>query len=102
MPTATSSEQVLVNLLKNVAEAIGSGGRSSDASAAPPVGSRALSRTACSGVPDDAPDGLFTPFHSTKDGGQGLGLTLVQEFLAARRFQFRFENAPRGSPWCAA
>ncbi|RLC51268.1 MAG: histidine kinase, partial [Candidatus Cloacimonadota bacterium] len=31
---------------------------------------------------------LFTPFFSTKTGGQGLGLTLIREILLNHGFKF--------------
>jgi Histidine kinase-, DNA gyrase B-, and HSP90-like ATPase len=37
---------------------------------------------------------LFTPFFSTKENGQGIGLTLVQEILDAHGFEFSLERGP--------
>ena len=34
---------------------------------------------------------LFTPFFSTKENGQGIGLTMVQEILAGHGFPFALE-----------
>jgi two-component system nitrogen regulation sensor histidine kinase NtrY len=36
---------------------------------------------------------LFTPFFSTKAGGQGIGLTLVRDILLAHGFAFGLETA---------
>jgi len=33
------------------------------------------------GISDDARPHLFTPFFTTKQNGQGIGLTMVQEIL---------------------
>jgi len=36
----------------------------------------------------------LTPFFSTKETGQGIGLTLVQEILTQHRFEFSLEGEP--------
>ena len=41
---------------------------------------------------------LFTPFYTTRENGQGIGLTMVQEILLAHGFDFALENhSPRGA-----
>jgi signal transduction histidine kinase len=41
---------------------------------------------------------LFTPFYTTRENGQGIGLTMVQEILLAHGFDFTLENrAPTGA-----
>jgi signal transduction histidine kinase len=39
---------------------------------------------------------LFTPFFSTKPGGQGIGLVLVRDILLAHGFSFRLESEADG------
>ncbi|MBI2840762.1 MAG: hypothetical protein HYX75_20790 [Acidobacteria bacterium] len=39
---------------------------------------------------------LFTPLFTTKENGQGLGLTLVQEILSRHRFDHSFDALPVG------
>jgi len=39
---------------------------------------------------------LFTPFFTTRDNGQGIGLTMVQEILLAHGFDFSLENRLEG------
>jgi signal transduction histidine kinase len=39
---------------------------------------------------------LFSPFFTTKETGQGIGLTLIQEILRNHDFSFGLENEPRG------
>lgn len=40
------------------------------------------------GISPEEEQNLFTPFHSTKPGGQGLGLMLIQEVLTRHGFAF--------------
>lgn len=90
-------EQALLNVMKNGLEAIGRDGT---------LTVRLLRRddTAVIEVEDTGPglseevrSHLFTPFFSTKENGQGIGLTMVQEILAAHGFPFALE-APPGGP----
>ncbi len=46
------------------------------------------------GIPPDVREGLFTPFFTTKPGGQGIGLTMVQEILSNHGFAFSLESTP--------
>ncbi len=85
-------EQVFVNILKNAIEAIGEDGaitvrlgRQAGASFA------TIEDTGC-GISPAARANLFTPFFSTRENGQGIGLTLVQEILDAHNFEFSLES----------
>jgi two-component system NtrC family sensor kinase len=46
------------------------------------------------GIPEDQLPLLFTPFHSTKDHGTGLGLHVVQEIVAAHAGQIAVVSKP--------
>jgi signal transduction histidine kinase len=92
----TQLEQALVNVGKNALEAAGPGGR---------VAIRVTSRSGRAvlevedsgpGIPPAAAAKIFTPFFSTKEQGQGLGLTLVQEILRQHRCDFTLEGPPGG------
>ena len=48
------------------------------------------------GIPADVRGQLFTPFFSTKEGGQGIGLTLVQEILANHQFGYALDGPRAG------
>ena len=39
---------------------------------------------------------LFSPFFSTKSGGQGIGLTMAREILDAHGFRFGLDNREGG------
>jgi nitrogen fixation/metabolism regulation signal transduction histidine kinase len=92
-------EQVLINILRNAAEAIGDNGT---------INLRLLRKNGrtCLEVEDDGPGitaevqaKLFTPFFSTKQNGRGIGLTLVQEVLTRHGFDFVLESR-EGGPTC--
>lgn len=89
-------EQVLVNLVKNAIEAVGENGR---------VTLRLGERRGRPfldvedtgpGLSEEARTNLFTPFFTTKPGGQGLGLTLVREVLSQHGFDHSLESPPGG------
>jgi two-component system, NtrC family, nitrogen regulation sensor histidine kinase NtrY len=90
-------EQALLNVMKNGLEAIGHDGT---------LTVRVLRRDeepvievedSGPGLSEEVRTHLFTPFFSTKEGGQGIGLTMVQEILAGHGFPFALE-APPGGP----
>lgn len=90
-------EQVIVNVVKNAIEAIDGDGsvtvrleRSGD-------DALVIVEDTGPGVPPDLRDRLFTPFFTTKQGGHGIGLTLVQEILTRHGAQFSLDSPP-GEP----
>jgi nitrogen fixation/metabolism regulation signal transduction histidine kinase len=89
-------EQVFVNVIKNSMEAVGIDGwiRIQSGVAA----GRHFIEIADSGcgISEEVRANLFTPFYSTKENGQGIGLTLVQEILDAHGFEFSLECQPGG------
>jgi signal transduction histidine kinase len=90
-------EQALLNVAKNGIEAIGRDGTLT-VRLTRREGRRVLEiEDTGPGIPSDVRDQLFTPFFSTKDGGQGIGLTLVQEILANHQFGYALDG-PIGGP----
>lgn len=89
-------ERVFLNVAKNALEAI-----VEDGTVTVRVGRRgprayvAFEDTG-PGLSAEAQAHLFTPFFSTKEHGQGIGLTLVQEVLAAHGFEYALESPPGG------
>lgn len=89
-------EQVIINILRNAMESIGSNGSivlsltSTDERIVLNV------RDSGAGISDDARANLFTPFYSSKRNGRGLGLTLVQEILSNHEAEFSLGNARDG------
>lgn len=90
-------EQVLVNLMKNAIEAIGENGHIT-IRAGKNLGRPFVTiEDTGAGFPPEVKANLFSPFFSTKEHGQGIGLTLVQEILDNHGFDFALESEP-GSP----
>lgn len=89
-------EQALVNILKNAMEAIDTDGtvtlRTGVASGRP----RVVIEDTGPGLAPEVRAHLFTPFFSTKEAGQGIGLTLVQEILMRHGFDFSLDSGPGG------
>jgi nitrogen fixation/metabolism regulation signal transduction histidine kinase len=89
-------EQVLVNVVKNALEAIGQ-----DGALTVRVGRRGqrpclVIEDTGPGLTPEARQQLFTPFFTTKEQGQGIGLTLVQQILGQHRFDYALEGPPGG------
>jgi nitrogen fixation/metabolism regulation signal transduction histidine kinase len=87
-------EQVFINIIKNSIEAINNGGHIIVSLKASPV-------CICfeddgTGLTKEANERIFTPFFSTKPGGQGIGLTLVHEILTNHGFSFSLLNRESG------
>jgi two-component system nitrogen regulation sensor histidine kinase NtrY len=85
-------EQVFINVFKNALEAIGERGTITLRLGQQNQRSFVIIEDTGCGISDDARTHLFTPFFSTKENGQGIGLTLVQEILDQHGFEFSLES----------
>jgi two-component system nitrogen regulation sensor histidine kinase NtrY len=90
-------EQVFVNVFKNAIEAINDAGTVTIRLGKQAGRSFVMIKDTGCGISPTARANLFTPFFSTKDNGQGIGLTLVQEILDQHGFEFSLESQP-GQP----
>jgi nitrogen fixation/metabolism regulation signal transduction histidine kinase len=89
-------EQALINVIKNALEAIGQDGVLEVATARHEGFVRMVIIDDGAGLEPKAVAELFTPFFTSKAGGQGLGLTLVKEILLQHGFEFSLEPAQDG------
>jgi signal transduction histidine kinase len=90
-------EQALVNIVKNGMEAAGEGGRLTIRLGFVGQRPQLVVEDSGPGIPPDVREHLFTPFFTSKPGGQGIGLTMVQEILAGHRLEFALDG-PVGGP----
>ncbi len=87
-------EQVLLNIFKNAMEAIGTAGSIEvSTQLEPPC---LFITDSGGGIPEEVLPHLFTPFYSTKETGQGIGLTMVRDILVNHGFTFSLETLPHG------
>ena len=75
----TLFEQVLVNIIKNSVESIGSDGEISITTCSSPAS--IIIADNGKGISKDVEQQLFSPFFTTKSGGQGIGLIFIREVL---------------------
>lgn len=87
-------EQVLVNIIKNAAEAIGQDGTIYIRTFSHPV-SIEIADTG-KGISKEIEAKLFSPFFSTKPNGQGLGLIFIREVLLKHGCTFSLQTYPDG------
>lgn len=85
-------DRVMINVIKNAAEAIDRDGRIEIVARGMPGGVELSITDTGAGLDDETRARLFTPFFTTKPMGQGLGLTLVKEILNQHDFRFALES----------
>lgn len=86
-------EQVLVNIIKNSVESIGTGGDVFIRTVAPAIIEVSDNGP---GIDQDSADRLFTPFFSTKPNGQGIGLIFIREVLTRHGCSFSLRTYKDG------
>ena len=90
-------EQALINILKNAVEALPvEGGTVTIRAGLSAGGAYVEVADSGPGIPDEARPHLFTPFFTTKQNGQGIGLTMVQEILRRHGFAYSLDGPPGG------
>ena len=95
-------EQVLVNIIKNAIEAIddSQNGKRQDTivlSLEQKTSEIQLEiiDSGC-GISEEIKHQLFTPFFTTKESGQGVGLMLIDEILTSHKFSYKLANNSSG------
>jgi signal transduction histidine kinase len=96
--------QVLLNLVRNAADAMPEGGVvriEVRPFGSPEEGSRVDVTVADGGpgVPEEDRAKIFEPFFTTKDGGTGLGLAIVRQIIEDHGGSVACESRPGGGTW---
>jgi signal transduction histidine kinase len=87
---------VVLNLVKNAAEAAGAAGRIEVRVDSAPGDARVTVRDSGPGFSREARAKLFEPFFTTKDTGTGLGLAVSQGIVHAHGGEIDAESLPGG------
>ena len=99
---ASQIQQVLLNLIVNARQAMGTGGQlfiSVKTNAEAGMGEISVRDTG-GGIPADKLRNIFQPFYSTKEadergqGGTGLGLSLCKDIIETHKGRIRVESTP--------
>jgi signal transduction histidine kinase len=74
-------QQVLMNLCLNARDAMPRGGTLKVSVVVAPPAARLSVKDTGSGISEELRGRIFEPFFSTKEGGSGLGLAVVQQIV---------------------
>jgi PAS domain S-box-containing protein len=89
---ATQMQQVLVNLVKNAAQAMTTGGTLSLQTGETSDGVWVSVADTGGGIPQEQINRIFEPFYTTKKKGTGLGLMIVQRIVRAHNGRIELES----------
>jgi signal transduction histidine kinase len=96
MADAEQLKQVIINLLKNAAEATPEGGEVRVSAGVIDVDGRPMVavriRDTGPGIPEDVRERIFEPFFTTKNDGTGLGLAIAARIIAQHGGRLVLEN----------
>lgn len=83
-------EQVVVNIVKNAVESIGTDGDIYITTMTSPAAMEITDNG--KGISEEDAQKLFSPFFSTKPNGQGIGLIFIREVLSKHGFRFSLKT----------
>ena len=89
---ATQLQQVLVNLVKNAAQAMTTGGTLTLQTGENSDGVWVSVADTGGGIPQEQINRIFEPFYTTKKKGSGLGLMIVQRIVRAHNGRIELES----------
>lgn len=89
-------EQVVINIVKNSIEAIGKNGFIRISTKSENGKILLTVEDTGSGIPEQLQKNLFIPFFTTKENGQGIGLTMISEILTNHKLDYKLESREGG------
>jgi PAS domain S-box-containing protein len=92
----TQVQQVVMNLCLNARDAMPEGGRLEVLTARAPAGVLLSVRDTGPGISPEIQERMFEPFFSTKEGGTGLGLAVVQRIVESFGGRIEVSSPPGG------
>jgi signal transduction histidine kinase len=92
--------RALLNLIQNAIDAMPHGGKLTLCGRQDGPQTRLEIRDTGQGIPADQLGLLFTPFHTTKSAGTGLGLYVVQQIIAAHKGTITVYSTPGRGTTC--
>lgn len=90
-------EQVIINLLKNAAEAVGNAGHVSVQLVGSNERTNILVKDNGPGIAEDIVDQIFIPFYTTKAEGSGIGLSLSRQIINQHGGNLTFTTSSNGT-----
>jgi signal transduction histidine kinase len=87
-------EQIILNLVRNSVEAIGSNGKISIMTRPLEGGAMLVVQDNGPGIPDDIKAQVFEPFFTTKKKGHGLGLAICRQIVTEQGGAIHIDSAP--------
>jgi signal transduction histidine kinase len=89
--------QVVLNLVRNAVEAVSAGGHVTVELTARPAAFELRVQDDGPGIPDDVRARIYEPFFSTKQGGTGLGMSIVHSLVGLHGGSIDLDTSPRGT-----
>ena len=89
--------QLVLNLVRNAIEAVPSGGHVTVELLARETDLEIVVQDDGPGIPDDVKDRIYEPFFSTKEGGTGLGMSIVHSLVSQHGGTIDLDTGPRGT-----
>jgi len=94
---AAKLSQVILNLVRNAVEAVTANGHVTVALASAVEAFTVTVADDGAGIPPEAQARIYEPFFSTKEGGTGLGMSIVHSLVSLHGGTIALESSPRGT-----
>jgi signal transduction histidine kinase len=94
---AAKLHQLVLNLVRNACEAVGSGGHVTASVGLDDARFRIQIQDDGPGIPDEVRARIYEPFFSTKEGGTGLGMSIVHSLVSLHSGTIDVDTGPGGT-----
>lgn len=94
---APKLHQLVLNLVRNACEAVSPDGHVTASVGVEDARFRIRIKDDGPGIPDEVKARIYEPFFSTKEGGTGLGMSIVHSLVSLHNGAIEVETGPRGT-----